>query len=67
MDLITVLVGGLGTTELILPRDLSVIGGSKPERGEDVDFLVEIQRSERGFNLALLGIFSEADALAAVS
>jgi hypothetical protein len=67
MDLITVLVGGLGTTELILPRDLSVIGGLSVRRGDDVDFIIDIQRSERGFNLAILGVYSEEDALSAVS
>jgi hypothetical protein len=68
---LTILVGGLGTTEIaIWDRDLKNIGGHLPDSGEDVDFLVEVVRSERGFNLNLLGNFDHqrnADALAAVA
>lgn len=68
---LTILVGGLGTTEIaIWDRDVKNIGGHLPDAGEDVDFLVEVVRSERGFNLNLLGNFDHqrnADALAAVA
>lgn len=68
MFIVTVLVGGVGTTELALfDRDIKSLGGSVPVAGEDVDFTVEIVRSERGFNMNIVGIYSESDALAALS
>lgn len=68
MYIVTVLVGGQGTTELALfDRDIKTLGGSIPQAGDDVDFTVEIMRSERGFNLNILGVYSEAEALAALS
>lgn len=65
MEILTILVGGAGTTELALfDRDIKIIGGT-PERSDDVDLLVEFVRSEKGFNMNVLGVYSESDALAA--
>ena len=68
MFIVTVLVGGVGTTELALfDRDIKALGGSIPSAGDDVDITVEILRSEKGFNINTLGIYSESDALAALT
>lgn len=68
MYIVTVLVGGAGTTELALfDRDIKTLGGSVPSAGDDVDLTVEIVRSERGFNINVLGVYSESEALAALA
>jgi hypothetical protein len=63
MHILTVLVGGAGTTEIIQPA-AGVVSGSVPGVGEDIDWLVEVSRSERGFNLNVLGLYPEREALA---
>lgn len=67
---IVVLVGGAGTCELTLPEDLSIIGGSYPQRMETVDFVVDVTpRQNGGFGTDIRGLYSStalAD-LAAVS
>lgn len=63
MDILTVLVAEAGTTEVIVPRDLSRVGGHSPQAGEEIAWTVEVVRSERGFNLNVLGL---ADPKAAV-
>lgn len=68
MYIVTVLVGGVGTTELALfDRDIKTLRGSVPQPGDDVDLTVEIVRSERGFNINILGVWSDSDVLAALS
>lgn len=51
MDILHILVPGAGITELVLPQELPAAFYSE---GNDVSFLVEIRRSERGFNLNVL-------------
>lgn len=51
MDILHILVPGAGITELVLPQELPAAFYGE---GQEVSFLVEIRRSERGFNLNVL-------------
>lgn len=64
---IVVLVGGAGTCELTLPEDLTVIGGSYPQRMDNVDFIVEVTpRQNGGFGTDIRGLY-KPDALAVLA
>lgn len=60
MEIITVLVAGVGTTELsFFTSDVSKLGGVLPAADDYIDWAVEISRSERGFNMDVLSVWPQ--------
>jgi hypothetical protein len=61
MEIVTVLVAGVGTTEFsFFTADVAKLGGVIPAADDYIDWSVEISRSERGFNIDVLGIWPQA-------
>jgi hypothetical protein len=61
MEIITVLVAGVGTTELsFFTSDVAKLGGVLPEADDYIDWAIEVSRSERGFNTDVLSVWPQA-------
>lgn len=60
MEIVTVLVAGVGTTELsFFTSDVAKLGGVLPAIDDYIDWAVEVSRSERGFNMDVLSVWPQ--------
>lgn len=60
MEILTVLVAGAGTTEIsFFTSDVAKLGGVLPVADDYIDWAIEVSRSERGFNMDVLGVWPQ--------